>query len=112
VLLDLVVDPCEEIRQFANLSLDIIGESDEEWKEKIRDQRFELVNRHWIDAMNSGALDHDDGSSAGLQHGGDEYADDFDGEYADNFGDGGGGGYGGMGASVLDGGLDDDYDEI
>jgi len=55
-LLDLVIDPNEHVRNLANLSLDIIMENDEGWRAKIREKRFEMCNREWIEFIQNGGV--------------------------------------------------------
>jgi hypothetical protein len=50
-VLDLVVDASALVRDFANLVLDLIMEADEEWRDNIREKRFEICNREWLDFL-------------------------------------------------------------
>jgi len=47
-LLDLVLDPSEEIRSVANSALDVIMEHDVEWRDRVCERRFEVYNREWL----------------------------------------------------------------
>lgn len=55
VLLDLVADPAPEVRQIANMCLDIIMEHDDVWRDKIRSKRFESFNREWLQLVGGNA---------------------------------------------------------
>ncbi len=76
-ILDLVVDPAPLIRDFSNLSLDIIMEHDEEWRSKIREKRFEACNQEWLEFIRGGGVPYDGvGESTGGESGAyDEYYD-------------------------------------
>ena len=51
-LLDLVIDPTEQIRRFANLAVDIISEVSSEWRDKV----LETSNHYWLELVNNGGL--------------------------------------------------------
>jgi kinesin-associated protein 3 len=61
-LLDLVLDPNIEVRRYAHLCLDIIMDNDEEWRDRLRDKRFEICNREWLDFMSGNLTDPNDDS--------------------------------------------------
>lgn len=67
-LLDLVIDPNEQVRNLANLSLDIIMEHDEGWRTKIREKRFEMCNREWIDFIQNGGVPQFERDQANADH--------------------------------------------
>lgn len=48
-LLSLVADPIPHIRDVANMCLDVIMDFNETWRNRIRDTRFETLNREWIE---------------------------------------------------------------
>jgi hypothetical protein len=55
-LLDLCIDQNEQIRHFANLAVDIIFETSEEWHEKVLERRFETCNYFWLEFVNNGGV--------------------------------------------------------
>jgi hypothetical protein len=55
-LLDLVIDPNEQIRRYANLAVDIISEVSPEWRDKVLERRFETANHYWLEFVNNGGL--------------------------------------------------------
>mmetsp|Transcript_10146 Transcript_10146/g.17438 ORF Transcript_10146/g.17438 Transcript_10146/m.17438 type:complete len:799 (-) Transcript_10146:291-2687(-) len=47
-LVDLLQDKNREVRKTANLALDVIIDSDEEWAIKVRRMKFESFNQEWL----------------------------------------------------------------
>lgn len=47
-MLSLVADPVPHIRDVANMCLDVIMDFNESWRDRIRDSRFDTLNREWI----------------------------------------------------------------
>lgn len=55
-LLEYVIDANVTIRHYSNMSLDIIMEHDEDWREQIREKRFQGSNQQWIEFMQNGGV--------------------------------------------------------
>lgn len=54
-ILDMVIDPCEDIRRFANLCVDIILEASDDWKDRVLERRFMICNHYWLLFLEGGA---------------------------------------------------------
>ncbi len=89
-LLDLVVDPNEEIRRFANLTVDIILEASVEWHDRIRERRFAACNYYWLQFLEGNNPFEDEERSAQSNR-----SQDFSQsqDYYDQFADYNGGGW-------------------
>jgi hypothetical protein len=89
-VMDLVVDPNPQIQHFADLCLDIISESTEEWRQIVLEQRFARCNYDWIQFSDSGSNPFEDDEHMMLQHDSMRSQDSFNmmsGEYYDQFAD-------------------------
>ena len=50
-LLDLLLDKCEAVRRMANLCLDVVIETDETWAPQIRQRKFQMHNKEWLEVV-------------------------------------------------------------
>ena len=50
-LLDLLMDKNEQVRRMADLCLDAVMENDEAWAPQIRQRKFQMHNREWLEVV-------------------------------------------------------------